>query len=138
MEYGYKTLILVDNSATVSGGNRDIIKATLKYLIRNAPEEDDFALATFTEQTELLVDYGSERQAYLDAIEKITYVEKTTCLPDVVMNTLMQWREADFAMRNILVFTDGLGADSQVYPIEEVYFKLNESGYPLYVIGLSQ
>ncbi len=138
MGYGYKTLILIDNSATVSGGNRDIVKATLKYLIRNAPVEDDFALATFTEQTELLVDYGSERQAYLDAVDKITYVEKSTCLSDVVMTTLTQWREADFAMRNILVFTDGLGAESQVYPIEEVYFKLNESGYPLYVIGLSQ
>ena len=138
MEYGYKTLILVDNSASVSMGNREIAKETLKYLIKNAPEQDTFALATFTGQTKLLVDFGSAKEAYLDAIDKITYVEKETCLTDVVMRTLTDWREADFAMRNILVFTDGLGAESAIYPIEEVYFKLNESGYPLYVIGLSQ
>ncbi len=136
MEYGYKTLILVDNSATVSLGNREIVKETLKYLITHAPEQDDFALATFTGQTELLVDYGSKREDYLNAVDKLTFVDKETVPADVLMHTLKQWREADFAMRNILLFTDGMGAGSTVYPIEEVYFRLNESGYPLYVIGL--
>ncbi|MBO4901931.1 MAG: FHA domain-containing protein [Lachnospiraceae bacterium] len=138
MEYGYKTLILIDNSASVSMGNREIVKETLKYLIRHGMSENDFALATYTGQTELLVGYGSAQEDYLDAIEKIVYVEKDTCLPDVLMHTLTEWRDADFAMRSILVFTDGLGAESQTYPVEEVYFRLNESGYPLYVVGLTQ
>lgn len=138
MEHGYKTLILVDNSASVSIGNREIVKETLKYLIKNAPGTYDFALATYTGQTELLVNYGSAKEDYLDAVDKITYVEKVTCLPDVVMHTVDDWRDADFAMRSILVFTDGLGTGSDTYPIEEVYFRLNESAYPLYVIGLSQ
>ena len=88
LEYGCKTLILVDNSASVSAANREITKETLKYLIRNAPEGSDFALATFTEQTELLVNYGSEEEAYLEAVDKIGYPEKSTCLTDVVMSTL--------------------------------------------------
>lgn len=138
LEFGCKTLILVDNSASVSAANREITKETLKYLIRNAPEGSDFALATFTEQTELLVNYGSEEEAYLDAVDKIGYPEKSTCLTDVVMSTLNEWREADFAMRNILVFTNGLGSESATYPVEEAYFMLNECGYPMYVVGLEQ
>ncbi|MBR4168302.1 MAG: FHA domain-containing protein [Lachnospiraceae bacterium] len=136
MGVGYKTLILVDNSASVTTGNRAIVKETLKYLVTHAPEGSDFALATFTGQTELLVDYGSETDAYLGAIDKISYVEKAASLPDVLMHTISDWHDADFAMRNILVFTDGISAASETYPVEEVYFRLNESGYPLYVVGL--
>ncbi|MCR5267711.1 MAG: FHA domain-containing protein [Lachnospiraceae bacterium] len=136
MSIGMKTLILIDNSASVSAGNRAIVKETLKYLITHAPEENDFALATFTGQTELLVDYGSETNAYLDAVDKISYVEKNASLPDVIMHTLTEWHDADFAMRSILVFTDGLSNASETYPVEELYFRLNESGYPLYIVGL--
>lgn len=138
MEYGYKTLILLDNSASVSMGNRDIISATLKYLIKNAPESDSFALATYSGQTELLVDFDREESAYIDAIDRIDYTEKITCLNDVLMDTVMSWKSSDFAMRNILLITDGLGQDSTVYPLEEVYFTLNENAYPVYVIALSQ
>lgn len=138
MEYGYKTLILVDNSASVTSGNQQIVKETLKYLIKNAPERDDFALATYSNQTEMLVNYGATKEEYMQAIDKITYTEKTTCLSDVLMGTIDNWREADFAMRNILLFTDGQLNESDTYPIEEVYFRLNESGYPLYAVGLNQ
>lgn len=138
MEYGYKTLILLDNSASVSMGSRDIINATLKYLIKNAPETDSFALATYSGQTELLVDFDREESAYIDAIDRIEYTEKVTCLNDVLMDTVMNWKNSDFAMRNILLITDGLGDDSTVYPLEEVYFTLNENAYPVYVIALSQ
>ena len=136
MGVGYKTLILVDNSASVSTANRAIVKETLKYLISHAPEEYDFALATFTGQTELLVDYGSDKDAYMVAADKISYVEKAASLPDVLMHTIEEWQDADFAMRSILVFTDGISVASETYPVEEVYFRLNESGYPLYVVGL--
>lgn len=138
MEYGYKTLILVDNSASVTPGNRQIVKETLKYLIKNADEKDEFALATYSSQTELLVDYGSSYEEYTEAIDKLTYTEKTTCLSDVLMGTINSWREADFAMRNIILFTDGQLNESDTYPIEEVYFRLNESGYPIYAVGLNQ
>ncbi len=138
MEYGTKTLILLDNSASVSMGNREIVKETLKYLIKNAPEGHEFAFATYSGQTELLVDFGAQKASYLDAIERISYLEKETCLSDVLMQVLGEWQNADFAMRNIVVFTDGLGADSQVYPIEEVYFRLHDLSYPVYLVGLSQ
>lgn len=138
MEYGYKTLILVDNSASVTQGNQEIVKETLKYLIKNAPDGDDFALATYSNQTELLVDYGAAKDEYMQAIDKLTYTEKTTCLSDVLMGTINSWREADFAMRNIILFTDGQTAESDTYPVEEVYFRLNESGYPIYAVGLNQ
>lgn len=138
MEYGYKTLVLVDNSASVTSGNQQIVKETLKYLIKNAPEGDDFALATYSNQTEMLVNYGATKEEYMQAIDKITYTEKTTCLSDVLMDTVSSWREADFAMRNILLFTDGQLNESDMYPIEEVYFRLNESSYPIYAVGLNQ
>lgn len=138
MDYGYKTLILLDNSASVSMPNREIVKETLKYLIRNAPESDTFALATFSEQTELLVDYGRDYDDYADAIDKISFMEKQTCMTDVLMQTLKDWEEGDFAMRNILLITDGMGHESTTYPIEELYFRLNEDSYPVYVLALSQ
>lgn len=138
MEYQSKTLVLIDNSASTSMGNRKIAIETLKYLFRNAPVGESFALATYSGQTELLVDYDREIADYLDAVERIAYTEKETCLSDVVMRTVEEWEKADYAMRNILVITDGLGRESGVYPIEEVYFKLNEADYPLYAILLVQ
>lgn len=138
MEYGYKTLILVDNSASVTSGNQQIVKETLKYLIKNADEKDEFALATYSSQTELLVDYGAPKEEYMQAIDKLAYTEKTTCLSDVLMGTVNSWREADFALRNIILFTDGQLNESDTYPIEEVYFRLNESSYPIYAVGLNQ
>ena len=138
MEYAYKTLILIDNSSSVTPGNREIVEETLKYLIKNAPKGDEFALATYSNQTELLVNYGANADEYMQAIEKITYTDKDTCLCDVLMDTVNGWRESDFAMRNIILFTDGQMNESETYPIEELYFRLNESGYPLYAIGLNQ
>ena len=138
MEYGYKTLILIDNSSSVTPGNREIVKETLKYLIKNSPEGDEYALATYSNQTELLVDYGAKSEEYMQAIDKITYTDKVTCLSDVLMDTVISWKESDFAMRNIILFTDGQMNESETYPIEEVYFTLNENGFPLYVVGLNQ
>ena len=60
MEYQSKTLVLIDNSASTSMGNRKIAIETLKYLFRNAPVGESFALATYSGQTELLVDYDRE------------------------------------------------------------------------------
>lgn len=138
MEYAYKTLILIDNSSSVTPGNREIVKETLKYLIKNAPQKDEYALATYSNQTELLVDYGAATEDYMQAIDRITYTDKITCLADVLMDTVGSWAESDFAMRNIILFTDGQMNESETYPVEELYFTLNERGYPLYVVGLNQ
>lgn len=138
MEYGYKTLILIDNSISIDKGNRAIIETTINYLINNKTEKDEYALATFDEGINYLTDYDATAEEQIRAIAKIEYGDHKTYITDTIMNVVNEWLDADFAMRNIVLITDGLGDISRAYPNEELYLKLYRSGYPVYVIGCVQ
>ncbi|HOO26922.1 MAG TPA: FHA domain-containing protein [Lachnospiraceae bacterium] len=138
MEERYKTLILVDNSLSVKKGSQQIIKETLTYLFEHAGDEEDFSLAVFGEEISYLKEYGTDRQELITAAEQIVFENKDTYITDVLMNVVNEWREADFACRSILLVTDGLTEESSEYPDEELYFTLDKTDYPVYVIGCVQ
>lgn len=137
MEHEYKTLVLVDHSDSVSVGNRDIIDATLKYLVGNNPG-DHIAIATFDENINYLTDYDATKDEQLKAIDEISYLDVNKHITDVLMRVINEWTEEDFAMRNIVLISDGLKDLSTEYPIEELYLSLAKTDYPVYVIGCVQ
>ncbi|MFT3984420.1 MAG: FHA domain-containing protein [Lachnospiraceae bacterium] len=138
MECNYKTLVLVDDSLSVEKGNQEIIKAVLAYLFEHAGKEDGFALAVFGETVDYAADYGTDRKSLIKSVNELTFTDKNTCLADALMETLREWQQADFACRNILLVTDGLTEESILYPKEELYFMLDKTDYPVYVIGCVQ
>ncbi len=138
MECNYKTLVLVDDSLSIGPGNREIVKEVLIYLFEHAEEGDAFALAFFGETIDYATDYETDRQSLMKALDAFILTDQDTYLTDVLMDILQEWRQADFACRSILLITDGLSEESLVYPVEELYFTLDKTEYPIYVIGCVQ
>jgi len=138
MEYGYKTLILIDNSISIDKGNRAIIQAIVNYMVKNKSDLDEYSLASFDENINYLTDYSATEEEIIKAINKVEYLDHKTYITDALMNTINEWHDADFAMRNIVLITDGMGDLSKSYPNEELYIKLSKNGYPVYVIGCVQ
>lgn len=138
MEHQYKTLILVDQSSSISKGNREIIQAVLRYLVEHADSDTQFGFATVTSDYEILKEFDVDRYEILDAIGMLTYQEEQTYVTDALMNIVSEWTQADFAMRDIILISDGLSNAADSYPVEELFMTLDKSSYPVYVLGCVQ
>ena len=133
-----KTLILIDNSLSVSQGNRDIIKATTKYLLENSGDDHMISFALFGEDIEYVCDYEDDIADKLSKLEKIEFRNRDTYITDAVMNTVSDWKKADVALRNIILISDGMEEESELYTNEELYLTLKEAEYPVYSIACVQ
>lgn len=138
MEHQYKTLILVDQSSSISRGNREIIQAVLRYLVEHADSDTQFGFATITSDYEILKEFDVDRYEILDAIGMLTYQEEQTYVTDALMNIVNEWTQADLAMRDIILISDGLSNVADSYPVEELFMTLDKSSYPVYVLGCVQ
>ena len=134
MAVNYKTLILIDNSNSVGDVNISLSKEIAKYIIRNKEEGDSVMVATFGENVEKLTEYVIEEQELTEAIDSIEPKEKNTCITDSLTSVLLDWRESDVALRNIILFTDGEENESVNHADAELYHLLEESDYPVYVV----
>ena len=135
--YG-QTLILFDNSVSVSEVNREIARQTLSYLFGHSGGGRAYCLATYTHNLEQDEVYTTEYRTLESQVFAIEYIEKEKCLTDVITSVLKKWKEADFACRDILIITDGLDSDSTEYDREELFYMIENTDYPIYVVDLVQ
>lgn len=133
-----QTLILVDSDITVSGVNKQIIDATLKYMLNNSPDNRAFCISPYKHDIDWEEYYSLDCAYNLERVDKIVFEDKDSNLTDTLCSVIKRWKEADFACRDIVVFTDGLEADSTQYEREELLYLVNNSNYPIYVVDLVQ
>jgi len=133
----YKTLIIVDNSDTVTSLNQEIIRQTVKYILTNADDENSFALASVGSELSMITEYEDTLDTKYKSVETIEYVENVSSCKDALMEVITDWKENDFAGRDIILFSDGHEAENS-YTSEELFFELNSSGYPVYVVECIQ
>lgn len=131
----YKTLILMDNSLSMGEGNLAIEKAVVKYIAENLDEDDEISIGTFGESTEIITDYGSSLTEVLTAIDSVTLINRETYITDTVMEVIEEWKNNDFACRNLLIVSDGGEAESLLHADAELYHILDDSEYPVYFVG---
>jgi len=133
-----QTLILVDNDATVSSVNQKIIKNTLKYMFYHAPEDRAFCLNTYGHELEAAEEYTRDTNELLCNLDLMEFSPKDSNLTDVLTGVITNWKESDFACRDILIFTDGIEGANTRYELQELYYMIENTAYPVYIVNLVQ
>lgn len=133
-----QTLVLVDNDATVSDINQKIVKTTLKYLFYHKKEDRTFCLNTYEHDILSEEDYNDDVNDLVCEVDNLEFAPKDSNLCDTISEVIGRWKASDFACRDILVFSDGIEGAATGHEKEEMYYLLENSGYPVYVVMLSQ
>lgn len=133
-----QTLVLVDNDATVSDVNQKIVKTTLKYLFYHKKEDRTFCLNTYEHDILSEEDYNDDVNDLVCEVDNLEFTPKDSNLCDTISEVIGRWKASDFACRDILVFSDGIEGAATGHEKEEMYYLLENSGYPVYVVMLSQ
>lgn len=135
-----KTLILVDNSKSIGGtqANADKIKTILTRLIWNHQPMERFALKTFSDHAETIIDYTDNYDAVRLAAEGLTYIDQDTYLRNVLYDEIMnlsQDGEDDYS--RIIVISDGTEDSRMGVTYEELIALLKDEVHrlPVYTIG---
>ncbi len=133
-----QTLVLVDNDATESPVNQKIVKATLKYIFYHMPENRTFCLCTYEHDVSSDEVFSGDVNDLVCAADGIEFSPKDSNLTDTLSEVVGRWKNSDFACRDIVVFTDGLEGGALGHEKEEMYYLLENSGYPVYIVMLEQ
>lgn len=133
-----QTLVLVDNDASVSEVNRKIVKTTLKYLFYHKKEDRTFCLNTYEHDILSEEEYKDDVNDLVCEADMLEFVAKDSNLCDTLSEIVGRWKASDFACRDILVLSDGIEGAATGHEKEELYYLLENSGYPVYVVMLNQ
>lgn len=133
----YKTLIIIDDSSTVSTLNQEIVRETLKHLVLNGDDVSKIGLTTVSTNGQLIADFDDTKETKIRAIENMSYEGSDGSVKDVLMNTILSYKENDFAKRDIIIISDGHQVED-TYTTEELYFELSDGQYPVYSVLCEQ
>ena len=134
------TTILVDVSTSVPTEARDKIIEVINYLIENLNTNEQFRIATFGEQLEILQDFTSDRYDLANGAKKIEFSALKSMIYDAVYNTIPQIQPVDGkpCFYRTVVISDGVDVASSGITKEELFLKLQDESYPVNVIAVSK
>ena len=134
-----KTLILIDNSVSIgSKGNQQKIRSLLTRLIWNHLADEQFAIKTFAEESETIMDYTDNYDALRLALDKIKYKDQKTHLRNVLYQEIVDLLgdgELDYC--RIIVISDGSDDSKLGITYEELtsMISADNGSCPIYTIG---
>lgn len=134
-----KTLILLDNSLSIPDASRDSVKNVISELIAGRAKNEQFALATFGEDIEMLVDFTDDYAQLKAAVDGIEFQDRETYLTDVLYDLIKNQSygmDQELAYKRVFVVSDGVDNKSLGYTKEELYNVLSESSVPIYTLGV--
>ncbi len=132
-----KTLIMIDNSLSITNADREKIAAFLQDFLADRLDKEQIAIATFSEQITYLTDYTNDYAVLKSAAEGITYQDQETYLTDVLYELLSTEyvQNEENVYRRIIVVSDGVDNKAIGYTKDELYALLKENPVPIYTIG---
>ena len=137
MDKPMKTLVMVDNSISISVQNREKIAQFLQNLISDRINNEELSIATFSEDISIVTDYSSDYAILKQAIDSISYQNQETYLTDVLYDLISaQYIHGnEDVYRRIIVVSDGVDNKSLGYTKDELYSLLKDVRVPIYTIG---
>lgn len=133
-EIAVHTVILVDNSLSVSEENRENMKNILRQYVQELPEQEAVSLAVFGEELKFLAEKSKDAGVMLPLIDGLEFQNQDTYLTDFLFQAVEQI-EKDTEYTRFIVISDGVDNKSIGITKEELTAKLKETSRPIYAIG---
>lgn len=128
------TIIMVDNSLSVTESNRENIKRILRKYIQGMTEQEVVSLAVFGEEMQFLAVRSRDQNAFLQRIDEIEFHNQDTYLTDFLFEELEAIRE-DSDFTRFVIISDGVDNKAIGITKEELLGKLEEISRPVYAVG---
>lgn len=136
MENLPRTLIMVDNSLSITEGNREKIAAFLTEFIYSTGGKEEISLAVFDEELRTAVDHTTDHKALRDAVKELSYQDQETYLTDVLYDVIdKDLMGTQDCYKRIIIISDGVDNKAIGYTKEELYNLIKDRGYPIYTLG---
>lgn len=131
------TLILIDNSKSISEEKHADIEEILQGIISNSKENEQIKIGTFSKEITWLCDYTKDQIALGNIVHSITYQNQDTYLSDILYQVISELKaENTFLYTRIIVLSDGADDNFIGYTNEEVRRYIEKSQYPIYTVGI--
>lgn len=132
-EEAFHTIIMVDNSLSVTGENAKKITEFLEKYVTNKKENEYISIATFGEDVHFLVQKIQEQEKLLETVNIIESKNQDTYLTDVLYELLDDISFDEYT--RFIIITDGVDNKQIGITKEELIEELKENTHPIYAIG---
>jgi len=137
MNESIRTLILVDNSKSVSEKKREDIKEILKGIVSHSADNEKIKIGTFSEEINYLCDYTNDYTSLENLIDGIIYNNQDTYLSDVLYDVISELKAEQTSLcTRIIILADGADNKDIGHPNDEVRSFIGKNQYPIYTIGI--
>lgn len=128
------TIIMVDNSLSVTEQNRDNIKKILREYVQTMPQQEVVSLAVFGEDIRFLCEKSGDAQEMVSLIDGIEFQDQDTYLTDYLFQLLGEI-ENDTMFTRFILISDGVDNKTIGITKEELNDRLREITRPIYTVG---
>lgn len=128
------TIIMLDNSLSITENNRANIKNILKQYAQGMTETEMISLATFGEDIQFLTEKSQDMEEILQSIDAIEFYNQDTYLTDYLFQLVEEIKNAPEYTRFIII-SDGVDNKAIGITKEELIAELNDTSRPIYTIG---
>lgn len=138
-EPSMRTLLLLDNSLSVSKEAQEKIREVLLGILDAHGEKERFRLATFSDHISYLTkSYTDDYTALKYMVGGISYQNQETYLTDVLMDVVKELNgESYFGYTRLVVISDGVDNKTIGIKRDELESALkNQIMYPIYTLGV--
>lgn len=133
---GIDTVIMIDNSLSITEENRERFKEIIRELVDHHAEGERYTLACFDKEIHFLSKKSASYEELKTQIDKLSFEYQDTYLKDSVYSVLTDAElfERDHYKR-IILFSDGADDNEVGYTYDEIKSLLRETGVHLYTVG---
>lgn len=132
-----RTTILFDNSLSLSKRWGSQAKKLVTALIDNHAEGEEFRIATFSDDLNIVFDFSTEYDSIKNAVEKIEFFDQESFLTDILYNLLKQSSDSHEAnYTRFIIIADGADDKDIKYTQVELADLMKGSGVVIHTVGV--
>lgn len=133
-----RTLILLDNSMSMTKDLRQPILDTIKKIIEGHGENEQFRIGTVSTTVEYLSDdFIDDYRALVNSVDSISFNDQDTNLYNILYDIIKELDSMDYnGYVRILIFADGVDDTEIGYTDSELIKLMNTRNYPIYSFGV--
>jgi Mg-chelatase subunit ChlD len=134
--YGITAILAIDASGSMRGAPLGAIHDSIARFVDQARPQDQVAVTTFADQTQVDVPFGASRASLAGKLQNIQVRGKFTRLYDGMLDALALFTPNQPRLRQLVVISDGHDEGSQ-HSLAEVLVRARSLGVVIDSIGLS-